>query len=126
MSAAARITREGGSIVVASECSDGIPDHGNFAALMRTGNSPEDVLQAVRDQEPILDQWQAQVLSEILRRADVAVHSRMNERDIRECKLAVAEDLGATIRERLQAAGTGARAAVMPDGPLTIPYVAED
>ena len=125
MSAAARITTEGGSIVVASECSDGIPDHGNFAALMRTGNSPEDVLQAVRDQEPILDQWLAQVLSEILRRADVAVHSRMNARDIRACKLAVAEDLGATIRERIEAAGTGARAAVMPDGPLTIPYVAE-
>jgi nickel-dependent lactate racemase len=123
MSAAARITTEGGAIVVASECSDGVPDHGNFAALMRTGNSPEDVLQAVRDQEPILDQWQAQILSEILRRADVAVHSRLDAGEIRACKLAPAEDLRATVRERIEAVGTGARVAVMPDGPLTIPYL---
>lgn len=39
MSAAARITEPGGTILVASECSDGIPGHGNFSSLMREGAS---------------------------------------------------------------------------------------
>ena len=34
ISAAARITSDGGTILAASECSDGVPDHGKFAELM--------------------------------------------------------------------------------------------
>jgi len=71
ISAANRITEPGGSILVASECSDGVPDHGNFADLMRTGETPWEVLQSVYDKEPILDQWQAQTLAVILEQAEV-------------------------------------------------------
>ncbi len=124
ISAAARVVEEGGAILVASECSDGVPDHGNFAEIMQTGDSPEAVLKSIYDLErPILDQWQAQILAGILERADVRVYSRMERADIRSCKLAVAEDLDGVLRERIEAAGKGARVAVLPDGPLTIPYV---
>jgi nickel-dependent lactate racemase len=35
MSAAARIARPGGAIIAVSECSDGLPEHGNFKQLLR-------------------------------------------------------------------------------------------
>ncbi len=124
ISAAARIAEPGGAILVASECSDGIPDHGNFARIMQEGSSPGEVLKGIYGLErPILDQWQAQILAGILERADVQVYSRMERAEIEACKLSVTEDLGAALQERIEAAGKGARVAVLPDGPLTIPYL---
>ena len=125
MSAAARIVEYGGTVLVASECSDGVPDHGNFAELMRAGEGPRDVLKAVRDREPIPDQWQAQTLAAILERVDVGVYSRLDRADIEACKLAAVEDLEATLREEIRAVGGHARVAVLPDGPLTIPYLSD-
>lgn len=123
MSAAARIVEDGGTVLVASECSDGVPDHGNFAELMRTGDGPRDVMQAVYRREPVLDQWQAQTLAAILERVEVGVYSCMDRADIEACKLAAVDDLDAALREKIHAVGCGARVAVLPDGPLTIPYL---
>ncbi len=125
MSAAARIVEDGGTVLVASECSDGVPDHGNFADLMRAGAGPRDVLEAVHDREPVPDQWQAQTLAAILERVEVGVYSRMGRAEIEACKLAAVQDLDATLREEIRAVGGRARVAVLPDGPLTIPYLAD-
>ena len=103
----------------------GVPDHGNFAELMRAGEGPQDVFQAVHDREPILDQWQAQTLAAILERVEVGVYSSMARPDIEACKLAAVDDLNAALRERVLAIGHGAQVAVLPDGPLTIPYLTE-
>jgi len=123
LSAAARIVADGGKIFVASECSDGVPNHGNFASLMLKGKTPEDVIQSVYDQEPILDQWQAQVLSNILKRADVDVFTAMDADQVRNCKMTVVDDLDVAVQAHVKTLGEGARVAVLPDGPLTIPYL---
>lgn len=123
LSAAARIVSEGGAILVASACSDGVPDHGNFASLMRQGATPDDVIRGVYEKEPILDQWQAQVLAGILKRARVGVYTQMNPELVRQCKLNVVQDLDTALRDHIAALGKNARIAVLPDGPLTIPYV---
>ncbi|MBT5829795.1 MAG: nickel-dependent lactate racemase [Candidatus Latescibacteria bacterium] len=123
LSAAARIVTEGGKIFVASECSDGVPNHGNFASLMLEGQTPTDVIQSVYNQEPVLDQWQAQVLSNILERADVGVFTAMDAEAVRNCKMTVVEDLDEAVQAHVKALGGDARVAVLPDGPLTIPYV---
>ena len=123
LSAAARIVTEGGKIFVASECSDGVPNHGNFASLMLEGQTPTDVIQSVYNQEPVLDQWQAQVLSNILERADVGGFTAMDAEAVRNCKMTVVEDLDEAVQAHVKALGGDARVAVLPDGPLTIPYV---
>ena len=66
---------------------------------------PHDVLQAVHDREPILDQWQAQTLAAILERVEVGVYSSMARADIEACKLAAVDDLNAALRERVLAIG---------------------
>jgi nickel-dependent lactate racemase len=124
MSAAARIVKDGGAILVASACSDGVPNHGNFAALMREGKTPKDVMQSVFEKEPILDQWQAQILAGILERVDVSVYTEMDGDLVRDCKLQTISNLDEAVREKVSAISGDARVAVLPDGPLTIPYVA--
>lgn len=123
ISAAARIVADGGHILVASECSDGVPDHGNFAQIMREGSTAGDVIRSIHALDrPILDQWQAQILAGILEKARVSVHSGMDRGDIEACKLGTVDDLNDAVRESLEP-GDDARVAVLPDGPLTIPYL---
>ena len=125
LSAANRIAAEGGAVVVASECSDGVPDHGNFADLMKAGDSPADIIKSVFEKEPILDQWQAQILAGILERVQVDVFAAIPPEAVEGCKMRPVKDLNDAVQERLAALGPGARVAVLPEGPLTIPYVKE-
>ncbi|MEE2754673.1 MAG: nickel-dependent lactate racemase [Candidatus Latescibacterota bacterium] len=123
ISAAARIVSDGGHILVASECSDGVPNHGNFAEIMKEGNTPSDVLASIGAlDKPILDQWQAQILAGILERAKIRLLSDMDRSEIEACKLESIDDLNAGVRDSLGVSNE-ARVAVLPDGPLTIPYI---
>jgi len=124
ISAACRIVEPGGTIFVASECCDGIPAHGNFAELMRIGFSAEDILRWIFALDhTILDQWEAQVLAEILKKAEVALYSKMDRESVEACKLQAVNDFQSGLQEKIQALRRGAKVAVLPDGPLTIPYV---
>ena len=110
--------------VAVSECSDGIPDHGNFAAIMQKGDSAQDILDYVFAlEEPVLDQWQAQVLCDILTRCEVKVYSGMERASIEMCKLGYIDNLQKTVEEHISSLGPNPRAAVLPDGPLTIPFI---
>ncbi|MFC1479069.1 nickel-dependent lactate racemase [Planctomycetota bacterium] len=127
ISAASLITEQGGTIIAVSECSDGIPDHGNFAQLMQKGDSAQDILDYIFAlEEPVLDQWQAQVLCDILTHCSVQVYSGMDQASIEMCKLGYIENLQKTVEEHISSLGPKPRVAVLPDGPLTIPYVKEE
>jgi lactate racemase len=74
MSAAARVVRPGGAILMAAECSDGLPAHGQYAQLLARAGSPQGVLDLLA--EPGFhshDQWQVQTQAQIQLRADVYV-----------------------------------------------------
>ena len=123
ISAAAQIVSDGGRILVASECSDGVPDHGNFADLMKQGSSARDILDSIAAlKRPVLDQWQAQILAGILEKASVSVLSDMDRDEIEACKLDTIDNLDSGLQDALAEADE-ARVAVLPDGPLTIAYV---
>jgi len=53
----------------------------------------------------------------------VLIHSSLPDDVVRACHLAPCPDLGAEVRRQLEAAGPEARLAVLPQGPLTIPYL---
>ncbi|HXM56902.1 MAG TPA: nickel-dependent lactate racemase, partial [Candidatus Dormibacteraeota bacterium] len=76
MSAAAQIVRPGGAIVMASECSDGVPEHGRYKDLLREAAGPAEFLDRLERQAAAEhDQWQVQVQALIQRRARVLVHA---------------------------------------------------
>lgn len=128
MSAAAQIVRDGGSIVVAAECWDGVPDHGEYARLLREAESPQALLDRI--QEPGFsahDQWQVQIQAMVQLKADVYVYSDgLSDAQIRQAHLIPCRHIEDTLAELLDRYGPDASMCVLPEGPQTIPYVAEE
>jgi nickel-dependent lactate racemase len=124
MAAADRILREGGTVVMAAACEDGVPAGGAFARLLAEASSPSDLVGARAG--PELDRWQAQVLGRVLGRAEVLFHSDgLDEQDIRAALLVPVDDLDAAVGDALARLGPTPRVAVLPEGPLTVATVRE-
>jgi lactate racemase len=124
ISAAAQIVADGGLIVAAARCQDGFPAHGNFRRLLVEHSTPRALLDTIlQDGFAVFDQWQAQVLALALLKARVAVYSEIAPDAIRQAHLEPISDIAARVEEELKRAGRGARIAVLPEGPMTIPYL---
>jgi nickel-dependent lactate racemase len=124
MSAAARIVRPGGSIVVAAECWDGIPEHGSFGRLLREAKDVDELLARIRTPGFAMDdQWQAQILALIVKKADVYVHADgLTPRQIETAKLRPCPSIDEQVALLLRRYGPRARVCVLPEGPQTVPY----
>ena len=118
MSAADRLVRDGGLVVCAARCGDGLPD-GHFADLLEAASTPADLV----DSPSAQDQWQVQVLGRILARTRVALHSGLADDLVRSAQLSPAPDITATVQAELQRLGPDARVGVLPEGPLTVGVV---
>lgn len=126
MSAAAQIVRDGGTIVCAAECSDGIPEHGQYKKLLAMRNSPEELLEMIASpRHDVHDQWQVQLQAQILLRARVCLKSRCLTPDqVTQAHLTPIDSIEDAVADVLRDAGRGARVGVLPEGPQTIPYLA--
>jgi lactate racemase len=126
MSAAAQVVRDGGTIVCAAECRDGFPDHGSFRDELFAQPTPEKLTEAIgRRTRTVPDQWQVQIQAKIQHRARVVMHtSFLSVQELEGAHLECTDDITETVREALSAAGDNARVCVLPEGPITIPYVA--
>jgi nickel-dependent lactate racemase len=125
MSAAAQIVRDGGNIIIATDCWDGIPEHGSYGKILRDTGSPDRVLAEIRASPSVMqDQWQAQIQALIQKRADVFVCTKhLSEREIESCLLSYSPKIETTLAMLLDEYGDDARICVLPDGPQTIPYI---
>jgi nickel-dependent lactate racemase len=126
MTAAAQIVHQGGAIISVAECRDGLPDHGNYKSLLRMRETPADLLTMINSPGFLVhDQWQVQKQAIVQLQAEVYLHSSLSDDVVHAAQLLPAPDLQATIDQLLQRFGPGARVAVLPEGPVTVPYVAE-
>jgi lactate racemase len=124
MSAAMQIVRKGGAILAVSECSDGIPDHGNFAEILHSRSSPRDLLDMIEAPGySCFDQWEAQKLAIIQMHADVLLYSSLNPAVVSRLNISPVTDIPTAVERLLERYGAAARIAVLPQGPLTIPFV---
>jgi len=116
MSASAQIVKQGGSIIVAAECWDGVPAHGKYAEFLREAESLEQLLEAVRDPACLKqDRWQAHIQALICRKADVYFHSHnLSDELLRSIHLLPCPDIGATVQALLARYGPDARVCVLP------------
>jgi nickel-dependent lactate racemase len=128
MSAAARVVRQGGSIIVAAKCWDGIPEHGEYANLLRAAKDPRELLKRIESPGfACQDQWEAHIQALIQLRADVYVYSDgLSDEQIREALLIPCHSVEDTVEKLLNKYGPEATACVLPEGPQTIPYVTND
>ncbi|GAB2548930.1 nickel-dependent lactate racemase [Gracilibacillus alcaliphilus] len=126
MSAAHKIVKKDGAIIIASECSDGLPDHGNFAKIFEMADSPQTLLDMINDPAfNMFDQWQVQKQAVVQVWADVYVYSKLSDQQIENAMLKPTNDIEQTLAELKKKYGESMTIAVLPLGPLTIPYVEE-
>jgi nickel-dependent lactate racemase len=124
MSAAAQIISEGGYILTAARCNDGFPSHGNFKKLLFDHGTPKAILDTVLAPGfSMFDQWEAQMLAMILVRARTGLYSEIPEDEIRRAHVEPVKDVSARLAEELKRVGRDAPVAVLPEGPMTIPYL---
>ncbi|GAK09107.1 nickel-dependent lactate racemase [Geomicrobium sp. JCM 19038] len=127
MSAAHKIVKEGGTIIVASECSDGLPGHGNYADILKMASTPAELLQMIEDPEfKMFDQWQVQKQAVIQVWADVHVYSKLSDEQVNTAMLTPSHSITDTLDKLNHTTDRELSVAVLPLGPLTIPYVEED
>ncbi|MFA6564438.1 MAG: nickel-dependent lactate racemase [Verrucomicrobiia bacterium] len=123
MSAAARIVQQGGTIIIAAECGDPQGRTGPFYDLLARVSGPEELLALIHSPDfSCAEQWQMQIQAQIQKKAVVRVCSSLPDEFVRRAQLQPCADIAATVRELL-ARDAGARVAVLPLGPLTIPYL---
>lgn len=121
MSAGARVIKTGGTLILACECREGVPANSPLDKLLRSASSPEEILAMLATPGFLRpEQWQAQIQALVQRKAKVLVYSSLPDDVIRACHLDPCHDIAAAVA----AAGPQARIAVLPQGPLTIPYLA--
>ena len=125
MSAAAQVVKEGGSIIVAADCWDGIPDHGEYGQLLLEADSPQSLLETVRTPGfQRQDMWEAHIQALICLKAEIYFYSHnLSDEQIKGAWLRPCRDIEATVAALLRQYGRGATVCVLPDGPQTIPYV---
>ncbi|GAB3061542.1 nickel-dependent lactate racemase [Intrasporangium mesophilum] len=127
MSAAATVVRPGGLIVCAAECRDGFPDHGSYREVLASASSPGALLADIAARESTTpDQWQVQIQAKVQTMAEVRVYSDyLSPDDLRSAHLGPVDDIAELVAARLAASGPDAWVCVLPEGPQTIPYLAD-
>jgi nickel-dependent lactate racemase len=124
LSAAARLARPGGAILLAAACQDGLPEHGGYSALLQRAGSPQKALEMIAASDfSSHDQWQVQIQAQVQLHADVFVHSSgLSDIQIERALFLPARHFEKTLARLL--AEKGSRLAALPEGPQVIPYPA--
>jgi nickel-dependent lactate racemase len=125
MSAGARILAENGLLILACECREGAPPGSSFDRLLQSVSGPEEMLARLATPGFVRpEQWQAQIQALLQRRARILLHSSLPDEAVRRAWLTPCHDIAAAVQDELARLGPEARVAVLPQGPLTIPYLA--
>jgi nickel-dependent lactate racemase len=124
MSAGARILKEGGTLILACECREGVPPNSPLDKLLRSAANPEEILTLLATHGFVRpEQWQAQVQALVQRKAKVLLYSSLPDDVVGAAHLTPCHDIVAAVQAKLAQLGPSARVAVLPQGPLTIPYL---
>jgi nickel-dependent lactate racemase len=119
LSAAARIVKQGGTIILAAGCHDGLPEGSGFHDLLAESTTPDELADATRP--PQLDRWASQILGRALLQAEIWMYSDgLSDEHMKVAQLRKIDDVGVAINDALAKAGPGATLCLLPEGPQTV------
>jgi nickel-dependent lactate racemase len=119
---AAQITRDGGIIIIASACSTGIGPEA-FLELHASVNSPKEVLQKIRREEPIGVQWENQILARTQLKNDIYLLSGLEDSVVKDMMMTPIRSIEEGLEKAFKVLGNDAEIAVIPEGPLVLPLL---
>ncbi|MFZ5517890.1 MAG: nickel-dependent lactate racemase [Candidatus Zhuqueibacterota bacterium] len=126
LTAALPVVKQGGVIIIAAECREGLGSR-EFAQLVRETTDMEAFMKNIlRDDYFVVDQWQFEELAKVLRKADVMLYATGVsqpdcERMIPTCIDSVEEGIAQALRRH----GADASIVVIPKGPYILAQLAE-
>jgi nickel-dependent lactate racemase len=124
MSAAERIVKEGGSIILAAQCWDGIPAGSDYEAILKSVDRVESLMGYIREHEAELqDTWQVYFQAMIQMKAHVYLYSQLDPQTVKSAHLEPLKNIDRMILELIGTYGPDCRICVLPEGPHTIPYL---
>ena len=123
MTAVLPILREGGTIVIAASCDEGLGSPEFSELLLQTTRVQEFACKLESPGFFVVDQWQLQELCKVLAKARVKLYSRKIARDFEASfpMVEVVPSVEAGIAQALRESGSKARVAVVPKGPYVLP-----
>ena len=118
------ILKEGGSIVIAAGCADGIGSP-EFEGLLRRTEDIDAFIEWI--QQPgvfTIDQWEIEELVKALKKGRIYLYTDgLSEDDARDCLVEPVPSVEAGIDRALRRHGPGATIVVVPRGPYLIPRI---
>ena len=125
MSAAAQIVKQGGEILIAAECWDGLPFNSDYERILMAADSIDELYDYIRTNEQNLqDAWQIFFQVMIQQKANVSLYTdKLDDDAVRRAHLAPVDDPDLLIEKILEKKGHEARICVLPEGMQTIPYI---
>ena len=124
MSAAERVVKKGGSIIMAAECWDGIPAESDYETILKSVDRVDALLGFITEFESELqDTWQVYFQAMVQMKADVYFYSGLDPKTVKSAHLEPVSNIDQLVLDLLEKYGPDTRICVLPEGPHTIPYL---
>lgn len=121
--AASRIVEPGGHVVAISSCAQGLPAEGHFSQLLSRPENNETLADWILNNTQTLpDQWQVQSLLNCLQKSHIHLFSELSDQDQMLTRTQAVASLSETLKQISDQYSKPIPMAVLPMGPLTIPY----
>ncbi len=115
--------KNGGTIISVNELSDGV-GHENFKDLIFSGKLPRQIYNEIINKEIVIpDQWEIQILTRILMKANIFIVSKLKEDEIGNIGLKYAETVEKAIEITLKNYGKESKIIILPCGPQVLPLL---
>jgi nickel-dependent lactate racemase len=121
---ASQVTKEGGIIIVASSCSNGIGPE-EFLNLHRSVHSAAELLQKIKGRETTGVQWQNQILARTQLKNDIYLVSGLEDAIVRDMMMVPIPTIEEGLEKAFQILGRDAEVAIIPEGPSVLPILEE-
>jgi nickel-dependent lactate racemase len=124
MSAAEQVVKEGGTIIIAAECWDGIPSGSDYETILKSVDDAPALMEFIKAHESELqDTWQVYFQAMIQMKAEVHLYSELDAETVNSTHLKPVENLDKLMLQLIEKYGPNTRICILPEGPQTIPYL---
>jgi len=122
MDSASSVTKEGGTVIVVSECIDGIGPE-SFYEIHKGAKSPDEVYERIKKNQPIESQWQNQILARIQKKNDIIAVTSLDDETVRDFLVTPAKSIEEALNMAFEKHGRDARITVVAEGPFIMPVL---
>lgn len=115
------IIKEGGTIIIASECRDGVGSKEFKEQLFSMKDIDEFMQMISREGYFCVDQWEVEELIKALRKCKIKLFAEyLRDEEIKKCWCEPVRDLNTAIIDTIKSYGKEAKAAIIPGGPYVL------